>query len=273
MTAPRITDAVRTIEGEGMVVRRALNPQAPRDPFLLLDHMGPTQYGPGEAKGAPNHPHRGFETVTYVLEGDWEHRDSLGNSGYLKAGSVQWMTAGSGLIHSEMPSHEVLENGGTVHGLQLWVNLPAAHKMDPPRYQDIDAEDIPEVKIPGGFVRVIAGTFQGTQAVIDTVTPITYLHAHLASGNVQLPVPEGHDAFAYVVRGSGSVDGQPIQEGQRIDLDGAEEILVEGDLDIILVTGQPIGEPVFQWGPFVMNNKAQIVQAIDDYQQGRMGQL
>ncbi len=260
-----------------MVVRRAIHPHHGNlDPFLLLDHMGPTHYAPGDAKGAPNHPHRGFETVTYVLDGDWEHRDSLGNSGYLTAGSVQWMTAGSGVIHSEMPSRQVLEHGGTVHGLQLWVNLPAAHKMDPPRYQDIDGADIPEVTLEDGesVVRVIAGEFRGTSAVIDTVTPITYLHAKLHGQQiVELPVPAGHKAFVYVIRGSGTVSGVEVREGQRVDLPDGSSVPVGGDLECILATGSPLGEPVAQWGPFVMNTEAEIRQAIADYQHGRFGRL
>ncbi len=272
-----IANAIETMEGEGMVVHRALPNTSFRmvDPFLLLDHMGPKEFGPGEGRGAPDHPHRGFETVTYVLDGRLQHKDSQGNVGDLNTGDVQWMTAGSGVVHSEMPHPDLQQTGGIMHGLQLWVNLPAADKMMPPRYQDIPSNTIPEVAVEGGVVRVIAGRFEDTEAVIDTRTPITYLHAVLGpGGRVRLPVPEGHNAFAYAIAGGGHVAGAP-QRGRQIQL-------VHGDLDVqaddeglslILVTGRPLGEPVAQWGPFVMSNREQIVQAVRDYQEGRMGAI
>ncbi len=273
-----VVDAVQTMEGEGMVVRRAIPNSRFRmvDPFLLLDHMGPKTFGPGQGKGAPDHPHRGFETVTYILDGRLQHKDSQGNVGDLNAGDVQWMTAGAGVVHSEMPHPEMQKTGGVVHGLQLWVNLPAADKMMAPRYQDIASADIPEVSVPGGHVRVIAGAFQGTQAVIDTRTPITYLHVLLDGGDVTLPVPAGHNGFLYATSGQGRVAGHDIHEGQIAALHAegdAVAVSASGPLSILLVTGKPLNEPVFQWGPFVMTSREEIAQAVNDYQEGRMGRI
>ncbi len=273
-----VVDAVQTMEGQGMVVRRAIpNPKFRMvDPFILLDQMGPKSFAPGQGKGAPDHPHRGFETVTYILEGRLQHKDSQGNVGDLNTGDVQWMTAGAGVVHSEMPHPELQKTGGTVHGLQLWVNLPAADKMMQPRYQDIHSRDIPEVAVPGGKVRVIAGSFQGTEAVIDTRTPITYLHAVLDGGGVTLPVPVGHNAFLYVTNGAGVVGGKPIQTAQLAALGpegDAIEVSSDGPLSLLLVTGKPLNEPVFQWGPFVMTTRQEIEQAVRDYQEGRMGSI
>ncbi len=273
-----VVDAIQTIEGEGMVVRRAIPNGRFRmvDPFLLLDHMGPKAFAPGEGKGAPDHPHRGFETVTYILDGRLQHKDSQGNVGDLNTGDVQWMTAGSGVVHSEMPHPDLQKTGGVVHGLQLWVNLPAADKLMQPRYQDISSAAIPEVAIDGGKVRVIAGSFQGTDAIIDTRTPITYLHVILDGGDVALPVPPGHNAFAYAISGAGAIAGHAIQEGQIAALgpDGATiDVASDAPLSLILVTGKPLDEPVFQWGPFVMTNRQEIEQAVRDYQEGRMGSI
>ncbi len=265
-----------------MVVRRSIPNARARtiDPFLLLDHMGPKDFGPGEGKGAPDHPHRGFETVTYILEGRFEHKDSRGNRGDLGPGDVQWMTAGAGVVHSEMPHPDLQKTGGRIHGLQLWVNLPKADKMMPPRYQDTRAEAIPQVELPeaAGRVRVIAGRFQDTEAVIDTRTPITYLHATLEpGGSVELPVPDGHNGFLYAIAGSGEAGGHVIREAQIAILAGhGESVAVQAQgegLSILLITGQPIGEPVFQWGPFVMTTRDEIVQAVEDYQAGRMGSI
>ncbi len=273
-----IADAIETIEGEGMRVHRALPNTSFRmvDPFLLLDHMGPTKFGPGQGHGAPDHPHRGFETVTYVLDGRLQHKDSQGNVGDLNTGDVQWMTAGSGVVHSEMPPPDLQEAGGIMHGLQLWVNLPAADKMMHPRYQDIPSNTIPEVAVDGGVVRVIAGRFEATEAIIDTRTPITYLHAVLdPDGHATMPIPAGHNAFSYVIAGSGTVAGMP-QHARQIQLLKGSELGVDAGSDglsVILVTGKPIGEPVAQWGPFVMNTRDEIVQAVRDYQEGRLGSI
>jgi redox-sensitive bicupin YhaK (pirin superfamily) len=279
----RIVDAIRTVEGDGFIVRRPFPTQrlAQLDPFLLLDEMGPVELRPGEARGAPDHPHRGFETVTYVLEGAFEHEDSAGHAGRLGPGDVQWMTAGAGVVHSEMPSRELQTRGGRVHGVQLWVNLPQKDKMMAPRYQEVQAATIPVAETDGGKVRVkvIAGEALGARAVIDTRIPITYLHFTLAPGaRVAQPVPAEHAAMAYVLRGAGQVAGSQVRDGQLVMLerDGAEvELVNDGSapLDLLLLSGKPLGEPVARYGPFVMNTEAEIRQAISDYQTGRMGEI
>ena len=280
----RVLPAVETLEGAGFLVHRPF-PTSDLDhfdPFLLLDEMGPMDLGPGEAKGAPDHPHRGFETVTYLLSGRMEHGDSRGNRGRLGPGDVQWMTAGSGVVHSEMPEPEFASRGGRMHGFQLWVNLPRRDKMMTPRYQEVPAERIPVGRSADGRVlaRVIAGEALGAKAVIDTRTPIVYLDLKLSPGGVlEQPVPAGFNAFAYVVEGAG-----------RFDASGAEArahelVLFSGDGDavrieapeggetvrVLLVAGQPLGEPVARAGPFVMNTRAEIVQAFEDFQAGRLG--
>jgi redox-sensitive bicupin YhaK (pirin superfamily) len=281
----RVVDAIRTVEGEGFVVRRPFPTAriAQFDPFLLLDEMGPVDLRPGEAKGAPDHPHRGFETVTYVLEGSFEHEDSAGNAGQLRAGDVQWMTAGAGVVHSEMPSRELQSRGGRVHGVQLWVNLPRADKMMAPRYQEVPGERLPVAAADGGKVRVkvIAGEALGARAVIDTRTPITYLHFTLApGGSVTQPIPDGHNAMAYVLRGGGSVGGSPLTGGQLALLDDAGASVTLSNpgaagapLELLLLSGLPLREPVVRYGPFVMTSEAEIHQAIRDYQTGRMGEI
>lgn len=280
-----VVPAVRTVEGGGFVVRRSF-PTGRLDmvdPFLLLDHMGPVDYAPGEAVGAPDHPHRGFETVTYVLEGDWEHADSAGNSGYLKPGSVQWMTAGSGVVHSEMPAASVQRDGGRVHGLQLWVNLPAADKMTPPRYQDIGPEEIPDVEpSPGVRARVVAGEMFGARGPVQTHSPIVYVHVTLQPGaSVDVPIPSGQEAAAYVIAGSVRVgEAGAAPEASLIVFDGAKGAVRldapdenESPTDVLVIAGTPLREPVARYGPFVMNTKDQIIQAFEDYQSGRMGQI
>src|ERR1051325_7034174 len=207
-TVAAVVDAVETLEGAGFLVRRPFPRQGFSffDPFLLLDEMGPMDLGPGEAKGAPDHPHRGFETVTYMLSGGMEHKDSQGNSGRIGPGDVQWMTAGAGVVHSEMPEREFAARGGRMHGFQLWVNLPARDKMMRPRYQEIPAEGIPSALSEDGLVtvRVIAGEALGARAVIETRTPIFYLHFTVKpGGSVAQTVPEGFNVFAYVVDGEG----------------------------------------------------------------------
>ena len=253
-----VAPAVRTVEGGGFVVRRTF-PTGRLDmidPFLLLDHMGPTDYGPGEAVGAPDHPHRGFETVTYLLEGDWEHADSAGNSGFLRAGDVQWMTAGSGVVHSEMPAEALRRDGGRVHGLQLWVNLPAADKMTAPRYQDIAADEIPDVSAgPGVRARVVAGEMFGTRGPVATHSPIVYVHVTLEPGSsVDVPVPDGQQALAYVIAGdarAGAGDAVPAPEATLVVFDGtvgAVHLEVPEDApvaaDVLVLAGTPLREPV-----------------------------
>jgi hypothetical protein len=251
---------------------------------MLFDEMGPMDVAPGEAKGAPDHPHRGFETVTYMLDGKFEHKDSQGHSGELDSGDVQWMTAGSGVIHSEMPEKEFARKGGRLHGFQLWVNLPKRDKMIAPRYQDIKSSRIPAAESDNGNVKakVIAGESLGKKAVIDTRTPIMYLHFTIQPGSrVSQPVPQGFNAFAYVVEGEGmfGADGTRATKQQAVLFgnDGNEVVIkaleAKSPLDVLLIAGQPLNEPVARYGPFVMNSEEEIRQAIDDYRSGRMGRI
>jgi redox-sensitive bicupin YhaK (pirin superfamily) len=218
-----IVNSVQTTEGAGFVVNRAFPTHliSDLDPFLLLDEIGPKDLAPGEAKGAPDHPHRGFETVTYMLEGSFEHEDSRGNAGKLGPGDVQWMTAGSGVVHSEMPEKEFAQTGGRLHGFQLWVNLPKKYKMINPRYQDIQSNKIPVGKTADSRVRVkvIAGEALGVNAVIETRTPIIYLHFTLQPGaSITQPVPKEHNTFAYVIGGQGLFGSDNQEEQQRQQL-------------------------------------------------------
>ena len=211
----RVVPSIETLEGGGFLVHRPFPTQALSqvDPFLLLDEMGPMDLAPGEAKGAPDHPHRGFETVTYLLSGQMEHRDSQGNAGSLRPGDVQWMTAGAGVVHSEMPAEELLRKGGRMHGFQLWVNLPRIDKLMKPRYQEVPGKSIPEATSPDGLAkaRVIAGEAFGAKAVIETRTPMIYLHFTVQpGGRVRQPVPQGFNAFAYVVEGEGVLDRKSV---------------------------------------------------------------
>jgi len=277
-SAISVIDAVRTVEGEGFIVRRPF-PTArigQVDPFLLLDEMGPIELRPGEAKGAPDHPHRGFETVTYVMEGSFEHEDSAGHAGKLAAGDVQWMTAGAGVVHSEMPSRELQKQGGRMHGVQLWVNLPRKDKMMAPRYQELASAQIPVAEADGVRVKVIAGEALGARAVIDTRTPIVYLHFTLAAGaSFAQPMPRAYNAMAYVLSGAGEIGGKRVEEGQLVILGEGDSVTMsaESGLDLLLLGGVPLGEPVFRYGPFVMTSEAEIRQAIRDYQLGRMGEI
>lgn len=270
-------------EGGGMMVRRPIGGEiSDADPFLLLDHFGPVTHKPGEAVGAPDHPHRGFETVSYIIEGSMQHKDSAGNAGTLKAGWVQWMTAGSGVVHSEMPSDEQQEKGGTTEGFQLWVNLPAKDKMVPPRYQDTPSEDIPIVTAQGGnvWVKVIAGEALGTKAVIETRSPILYLDVRLQPGTVfTQPVPEQYEGLVYVWRGSGffGCDRRVASMGQVGILDRGEALRMEAgeneEVRVLLIAGEPLREPIARHGPFVMNTWEEIEQAFKDYQSGKLGRI
>lgn len=254
------------------------------DPFLLLDHFGPVDYAPGEAKGAPNHPHRGFETVTYMIQGKFQHKDSVGNSGTINPGDVQWMTAGSGIVHDEMPSDDIIKNGGVIEGFQLWVNLPAKDKMIKPRYQEKKSSEIPIVEIePGVKVKVIAGKSHGQDAIITTHSPIMYMHYTLEKGKTATQiVPADFVAFAYVFRGAGKFgpNKKDAKEGQMavFEVDTNEssvefEATSDEPLQFILVGGKPLNEPVARYGPFVMNTQQQIMEAFQDYQSGRMGKI
>ncbi len=276
-----IVHATPQLEGEGMIVTRPF-PTARLDhldPFLLLDRMGPVTHGPGEAKGAPDHPHRGFETVTYVLEGTIEHGDSQGNHGRIGAGDVQWMTAGSGVVHSEMPSEELRRNGGRMHGFQLWVNLPRRDKMMQPRYQELRAAEIPTATSADGnaTVTVIAGESHGIRATIDTRTPILYLHVRLAAGaRFAQPIPSNHNAFAFIIGGEAAFGASLARENDMVlfGRDGDEVSITSANgAELLLIAGVPLNEPVARYGPFVMNTPGEIRQAMIDYQSGRFGEI
>ncbi len=278
----RIVTATQTLEGAGFPVRRPIPVPGLHqvDPFLLLDHLGPVTWGPGEAVGAPDHPHRGFETVTYLLAGRMQHRDSAGNEAVLGPGDAQWMTAGAGVVHSEMPYGELLEHGGTLHGFQIWVNLPARDKMMAPRYQDIPAGQIPEAVSGDGKVRVkvIAGEALGVSAPIETRTPITYLHYRIAPGGRALHRrPASENVVVYVFAGAMRVGPQqtPVAEGQMAVFGRGDSVslLASGrePAEALLLAGEPIGEPVARHGPFVMNTQEEIRQAYRDYHSGAMG--
>lgn len=282
-----IVNSIETLEGGGFLVHRPFPKAAfsEFDPFLLLDEMGPMEVAPGEAKGAPDHPHRGFETVTYMLSGEMEHRDSRGHAGRLSAGDVQWMTAGAGVVHSEMPSAEFQRTGGRLHGFQLWVNLPKRDKMRTPRYQEIPGSKIPKATSADGLVSVsvIAGEAMGEKAVIETRTPIIYLHYRLEPGGVATQqVPHDYNAFAYVVDGAGlfgaeaerGADGQMVMfapDGERVRIANPSD--AKTTLDMLLIAGVPLDEPIARYGPFVMNTDAEIHQAFEDYRLGRMGAI
>jgi quercetin 2,3-dioxygenase len=286
-TVAGVVNSIETLEGGGFLVRRPF-PKASFsefDPFLLLDEMGPMEVAPGEAKGAPDHPHRGFETVTYLLAGDMEHKDSRGHAGRLSAGDVQWMTAGAGVIHAEMPSGEFARSGGRMHGFQLWVNLPSRDKMMNPRYQEIPGSKIPKATSADGLVKVsvIAGEAMGENAVIETRTPIIYLHYRIEPGGAATQkVPGAYNAFAYVVDGEGlfgaegerALDGQMVlfaQDGDEVRIENSAN--AKTTLEVLLIAGLPLNEPVARYGPFVMNTQDEIRQAIEDYQSGRMGAI
>jgi redox-sensitive bicupin YhaK (pirin superfamily) len=279
-----VIDTIRTLEGGGFPVRRPFpTPQLMQvDPFLLLDHLGPVTWGPGEGIGAPDHPHRGFETVTYLLSGGFQHKDSAGHKGKLTPGDVQWMTAGSGVVHSELPSDEFMLDGGVMHGFQIWVNLPKRDKMMKPRYQEIPAARIPQASSADGKVkvRVIAGESLGKKAVIETRTPIMYLHFTIQpGGEIVQPVPADHTALAYVIDGvlRAGPDGRHVKEGQMALLGSGNSIRLAAHepaaANFLLLTGVPLNEPVARYGPFVMNTRAEIEQAFEDYKAGRLGSI
>jgi quercetin 2,3-dioxygenase len=286
-TVSGVVNSIETLEGGGFLVRRPFPKPAfsEFDPFLLLDEMGPIELAPGEAKGAPDHPHRGFETVTYLLAGDMEHKDSRGHAGRLSAGDVQWMTAGAGVVHAEMPARDFARDGGRMHAFQLWVNLPKRDKMTNPRYQEIPNSQIPKATSGDGLVTVsvIAGEAMGEKAVIETRTPIMYLHYRIEPGGaVTQQVPGAYNAFAYVVDGEGlfgaederADDGQMVlfaQDGDEVRIENPAD--AKATLDVLLIAGVPLNEPVVRYGPFVMNTEAEIRQAFEDYSLGRMGEI
>ncbi len=281
--ASRVVTAHRQREGAGFIVRRPFPSQGIDlvDPFLLLDEMGPVDYRPGEAVGAPDHPHRGFETITYMLEGQFEHEDSAGHKGVLRPGDVQWMTAGAGIVHSEMPSRQIRDQGGRVHGFQIWVNLPAKLKMTRPRYQEVSGGKIPQAASDDGRarVRVVAGEALGVRAVIDTYIPIVYQDWTLDAGaDVTVALPREQQALAYVFQGSALVgdEGGEIKDGQLAIFAAGDAVRLrgkEGGGRLLILAGVPIKEPVARYGPFVMNTQEEIVQAVRDYQSGEMGEI
>lgn len=276
-----VVSAVRQVEGGGFVVRRPfpMGRIEAIDPFLLLDEMGPVDYGPGEAIGAPDHPHRGFETVTYMLAGEMEHRDSNGGHGVITPGAVQWMTAGAGIVHSEMPSDQMMRRGGRMHGFQLWVNLPSSHKMIPPRYQGFESYDIPSTSLEsGGTVRVISGEVAGIVGVVDTTRSVTYAHVTLTAGEeIRWSVPEGHTALVHTFAGSTTVNETAAPDGTLVVCErSAGDVVVtagEDGAEILLLGGEPLYEPMARYGPFVMNTRDEIVQAFEDYEAGRLGSI
>ncbi len=284
-SAAKIVPGVATLEGGGVQIHRAFPIPLIEDidPFLLLDHMGPFEYRPGQDTGFPDHPHRGFETVTYLLNGQMEHKDSFGNRGFLNAGDVQWMTAGSGLVHSEMPGRDLIRDGGRLEGFQLWVNLPRRDKMTPPRYQELKAAEIPVAENSTHDVKVcvIAGESLGIRGPIESRTPILYLHLTLAPGAThRQAVPEEFNAFAYVIRGEALFEGTSEPQGDdRLVLfahDGDEvgmSNVSQRPVELLLIAGQPIGEPVARYGPFVMNTRDELVKAFEDFRSGKMGRI
>lgn len=272
----RLVRAQHTVEGDGFFVRRPFPTGALShiDPFLLFDHMGPVDFEPGRGMGTSWHPHRGFETVTYLLEGEVEHRDSLGNHGVLHEGDTQWMTAGSGVLHKEGPSEDSQRDGGHTHGLQLWVNLPAAQKMTAPAYQDIRAEENAHEERNGAVVRVIAGELFGLHGPGHTRTPISYAHVTLAEGaSASTLLPREHVVLAYPMTGAFEVGGVQVDEGILSVLEGRQLTLtgVAAASEIIVLTGRPLREPVARSGPFVMNTEAQVRQAYLDFEHGLFG--
>jgi redox-sensitive bicupin YhaK (pirin superfamily) len=290
--APRsvrqVLPSIETLEGAGFLVHRPfpVGGLDQIDPFLLLDHMGPVDYAPGQAVGAPDHPHRGFETVTYLLEGEMEHEDSAGHRGVIGPGDVQWMTAGAGVVHSEMPSRRVQTEGGRVEGFQIWVNLPAAEKMSEPRYQEIPKDRIPSVEVDGGrgVIRLVAGRVPTPDGEVDgaveTTSPIVYAHVTVQpGGRVELPAAASMNAMVYVIHGSGNVgsDQRPVRQYELalLEHDGDAVVVSAADeeLDVLVLAGEPLHEPIARYGPFVMNTRQQIIEAFEDYEAGRLGAI
>lgn len=257
------------------------------DPFLLLDHMGEVELAPGEAKGTPWHPHRGFETVTYLLDGELQHQDTTGGGGVISDGATQWMTAGAGILHIEQPTEALLRQGGVLHGVQLWVNLPAHLKMTPARYQGIEASDVKLLTSHdgGSIIRLIAGDIGEHKGPGVTWTPITYMHISLEPGaELRLPWRSDFSAMAYVLSGNGSVgaDDAPLVESELAVFGEGDALVLRADkmqstrspkLELMLLGGMPLREPIAHYGPFVMNTHSEIAQAMDDFQSGKMGAI
>jgi quercetin 2,3-dioxygenase len=282
----KVLTSRREAEGAGFVVARPFPGDlslAEADPFLLLDHVGPLVNAPGEAKGAPWHPHRGIETVSYILDGEIAHHDSSGGGGVIAEGDTQWMTAGGGILHDELPSERAYRAGGPFHAVQLWVNLPPALKLTQPRYQSITSDRLRLLTSDDGgtLVRLIAGDLAGYASSGVTHTPITYAHVTLAPG-AELSVPWSPDftAFAYVLtgRGTAGAERRPIKGDQLVVFGPGDRVVVaaasgQAEMDVLLLGGLPIRAPIVHYGPFVMNTREEILQAIEDYQAGRLGTI
>ena len=284
-----ITTGPRGFEGEGFPVVRAFAGVGPADldPFVHMDQMGEVEYEPGQPRGTDWHPHRGFETVTYMIDGRFAHQDSHGGGGLITDGATQWMTAGAGILHIETPPAELVESGGVFHGIQLWVNLPSADKFAAPAYQAIEGSAVTLLSSAdgGALIRVIAGDIDGHAGPGSTHTPITFAHATIHPGaELNLDWHREYNALVYVLAGSGTVGpvGHPIHQGQLAVLGPGDRITVRADdpqdsrhsaMDVLLLGGKPIREPVFHYGPFVMNTKSEVAQAIEDFQAGRFGTI
>jgi redox-sensitive bicupin YhaK (pirin superfamily) len=282
-----ISTAPAGFEGEGFPVRRTMAGirYEHLDPFIMMDHMGEVDYAAGEPKGTNWHPHRGFETVTYLVEGQFIHQDSHGGGGVITEGATQWMTAGSGLLHIETPPEQLVEQGGLFHGFQLWVNLPAKDKFLAPKYQPLQASQMLLLASAdaGTLLRVIAGEIDGHVGPGSTFTPITLLHASIAAGaQLSLPWQPEYNALAYVLAGDGTVGtkAEPIHAGQLAVFGQGDRLTIAADaqqdsrtssLEVIILGGQPIREPMAHYGPFVMNTREELQQALSDYQSGRLG--
>jgi quercetin 2,3-dioxygenase len=284
-----VTTAPSGFEGEGFPVRRAFAGVDRRylDPFIHMDQMGEVEYAPGEPKGTPWHPHRGFETVTYMIDGTFQHQDSIGGGGLITNGDTQWMTAGGGILHIEAPPEDLVLSGGLFHGIQLWVNLPRADKMIAPRYQDIGSSSVVLLSSPdgGALLRVIAGDVAGHPGPGSTHSPMAMVHATVSPGaRVTIPWPREFNGLVYVLGGSGTVGetGQAVRTGQLAVFGEGDSLTVAADaaqqsrtptLDVLVLGGRPIGEPVYAYGPFVMNTREEVAQAFEDYQAGKLGTI
>jgi len=284
-----VLSAPAAFEGEGFPVRRAFAgvDSTLLDPFIHMDQMGEVEYGPGEPKGTAWHPHRGFETVTYMIDGTFQHQDSTGGGGLISGGDTQWMTAGRGILHIERPPEAMVASGGLFHGIQLWVNLPARDKWVAPRYQDISGGHVKLLSSPdgGALVRVIAGSLGAHRGPGVTHTPITMVHTTLSPGaRLLLPWDPEYNALAYALAGAGTVgsEGHPIRMGQLVVFGSGDTLELRADtaqearapnLDVLLLGGRPIREPVAAYGPFVMNTRAEIIQAFEDYERGALGSI
>jgi hypothetical protein len=284
-----VTTAPSGLEGEGFPVRRAFAGVTLQDldPFVHMDQMGEINYAPGEPKGTPWHPHRGFETVTYMIDGTFQHQDSHGGGGVIKDGATQWMTAGKGILHIETPPEDLVVAGGLFHGIQLWVNLPARDKMIEPAYQGLEAGDVTLLSSPdgGALMRIIAGDVAGQRGPGSTHTPMAFMHASLAPGALlELPWDPAFNALVYLLDGSGRVgsDGRPVASGQLVTFGAGDFLSIRADddqgpgtgqLEVLILGGQPIREHVEHYGPFVMNTRSEIVQALEDFEAGRLGTI